>query len=66
MTILIEKGKNTSVELTHEAVSRAVSRHLEEGLSRMEAMKAAAREFGVAKGVVYRYLSETRSAVAPS
>jgi 16S rRNA (cytidine1402-2'-O)-methyltransferase len=58
ITILIGKGKIEKAPMNVEAVAEAVARHQRYGLSRMDAMKAAAREFGVAKNVVYRYLAE--------
>lgn len=58
ITILIEKAGREQAPISAEAISQAVARRQKEGLPRMEAMKAAAREFGVSKSVVYRYLAE--------
>lgn len=57
ITILIEKAPRETASLSAEALLRSVAHHEKQGLPRMEAMKAAAREFGVSKSVVYRYLA---------
>lgn len=59
ITVLIEKAQWHQADLSAEAVTRSVARHEQEGLPRMEAMKAAARELGVSKSVVYRFLAGT-------
>jgi 16S rRNA (cytidine1402-2'-O)-methyltransferase len=56
ITILIGKSV-VKPEASTEEIVRAVARHIEEGLPRMEAMKATAKEFGVSKSLVYRYLA---------
>ncbi len=56
-TLLIGKAEPTGAPMTAETVAAAVERYESGGMSRMDAMKAAAREFGVSKSVVYRHLT---------